>query len=232
MGATTRGGGTGITLTTPVTREHPLGTPTGASSFTVTQAKTHFSLWAMMAAPLIVGADIPNMAQQNLDIITNQEVIAVDQDTLGIQAFTVSSANSRWVLTRPLANGDTAVAFFNAATTPWTFATSDFASLGLDPAQTYLAKDLWTKETTKATEPLIARRPWPATRRMQRLTTRGPSIAVPTERVTANATQATGVAVSYLATGKDAFDGALAPGLLERRPGRTSRSARRRSAAR
>src|SRR5262249_12371878 len=82
MGAIIRGGGTGITLQTPVTRAHALGSSTGSSSFTVPEAKSHFSLWAMAAAPLIVGADIVNMASQNLDVILNKDVIGIDQDTL------------------------------------------------------------------------------------------------------------------------------------------------------
>jgi hypothetical protein len=208
LGAILRGGGTGITLTTPVTRAHPLGSSTGSSSFTVPEAKTHFSLWAMAAAPLIVGADIPNMAQQNLDVILNKDVIAVDQDTLGVQAFTVANVANQWTLMRPLANGDRAVAFFNNAGGDWALASGTFEALGLDPAKAYLAKDLWTKETTKVTDPLTrAFIPSHATV-MLRMSDRAPSVTVPSH-VAAKSPGDTGVAVSYDARGADAFGDAL-----------------------
>src|SRR4029078_11746993 len=104
---------------------------------------------ALTPAPLIVGADIPNMAQQNLDVILNKDVIAVDQDTLGVQAFTVANVANQWTLMRPLANGDRPVAFFKKVGGDWALATGTFEALGLDPAKAYLAKDLWSKETTK-----------------------------------------------------------------------------------
>ena len=102
-----------------------------------------------MAGPLIVGADIPNMAKENLDIYLNGDVIAIDQDRLGVQAFTVSNAGNHWILRKPLANGDVAVAFWNDTTSPWTDAGATFAQLELDAAGTYAAKDLWSKETSK-----------------------------------------------------------------------------------
>ncbi len=209
MGAIVRGGGTGITLATPVTHAHPLGSSTGSSSFTVPEAKTHFSLWAMAAAPLIVGADIPNMAQQNLDVILNKDVIAVDQDSLGVQAFTVANVANQWTLMRPLANGDRAVAFFNNAGGDWALASGSFEALGLDPAKAYLAKDLWTKETTKVTDPLTrAFIPSHATV-MLRMSDRSPTVTVP-GHVTAKSPGDAGVAVSYDARGVDAFGDPLA----------------------
>jgi hypothetical protein len=149
MNAVVRGAGTGITLTKPVTMAHPLGEQVGGSSMTVDEARTHMSLWAMMSSPLIVGADIPNMAKENLDIYLNRDVIAIDQDRLGIQAFTVSNSGNHWILRKPLANGDVAVAFWNDATSPWSDANATFAQLELDAAMSYSAKDLWSKETSK-----------------------------------------------------------------------------------
>jgi alpha-galactosidase len=149
MNAVVRGGGTGITLTKPVTMEHPLGEQVGASGMTVDEARTHMSLWAMMASPLVAGADIPNMAKENLDIYLNRDVIAIDQDPLGIQAFTVSNAGNHWIFRKPLANGDVAVAFWNDTTSQWTEAGATFAQLELDAAATYSAKDLWSKQISK-----------------------------------------------------------------------------------
>lgn len=149
MDAVVRGAGTGITLTKPATMQHPLGEQVGGSSMTVDEARTHMSLWAMMASPLIVGADIPNMAKENLEIYLNRDVIAIDQDPLGIQAFTVSNAGNHWILRKPLANGDLAVAFWNDTTSPWTEAGATFAQLELDSAVSYSAKDLWSKNASK-----------------------------------------------------------------------------------
>jgi alpha-galactosidase len=115
---------------------------------TVDEARTHMSLWAMVSAPMIIGADIPNMAKENLDIYLNRDVIAVDQDSLGIQAFTVSNADNHWILRKPLANGDEAVAFWNDTASPWAGGSATFAQLELDPAAMYSAKDLWSKATS------------------------------------------------------------------------------------
>jgi alpha-galactosidase len=146
IGAVVRGGGTGITLTTPAALAHPLGEQVGGSGMTVDEARTHMTLWAMVYAPLIVGADVPNMAKQNLDIYLNRDVIAIDQDALGIQAFTVTNADNHWILRKPLANGDVAIAFWNDTTSPWTAASATVAQVDLEANATYSARDLWSKE--------------------------------------------------------------------------------------
>jgi alpha-galactosidase len=75
----------------------------------------------------------------------------LDQDPLGTQASVVSNAGGQWVLEKPLADGSTAVALFNAADTPWTQANVSLSSLGLGARRTpYLARDLWTGRTTVA----------------------------------------------------------------------------------
>ncbi len=160
--AVVRGGGTGITLTTPATLAHPLGEQVGGSGMTVDEARTHMSLWAMVSAPLIVGADIPNMQKQNLDIYLNRDVIAIDQDALGIQAFTVTNADDHWILRKPLANGDLAIAFWNDTTSPWTAASATLAQIGLDSSATYSARDLWTKETSATSGGTVTVGPIPA----------------------------------------------------------------------
>ena len=84
-------------------------------------------------------------------------MIAVDQDPLGVQAQVVSKANGQWVLQKPLADGSTTVALFNAADTPWTQATVTLSSLGLGPRHApYLVRDLWTGGTTVAPMSLSA----------------------------------------------------------------------------
>ncbi|MFD1050686.1 alpha-galactosidase, partial [Kibdelosporangium lantanae] len=85
----------------------------GNGGMTHTEYASHFSLWAMMAAPLLIGADLRRISPANLDILRNREIIALDQDRLGAQAQVQSNADGRWVFVKPLANGDKAVALFN-----------------------------------------------------------------------------------------------------------------------
>jgi alpha-galactosidase len=136
--------GTGITLTAPLHRAHATGSAVGISGMTVPEGKSEMSLWAMEASPMIAGTDVVNMAPQNQAIYENRDVIAIDQDKLGSQAYVLSNANSQWVLVKQLADGSRAVAFFNAGSTPWTGGTVSVASLGLDASKTYPAKDLWS----------------------------------------------------------------------------------------
>lgn len=80
--------------------------------------KTHFSIWAMMAAPLIAGNDIRNMTQQTRDILTNRSVIAIDQDPLGVQGFKFAEMDSLQIWFRPLQNGEWAACFLNRSSRP------------------------------------------------------------------------------------------------------------------
>ena len=75
--------------------------------------RTHFSMWCIMAAPLILGNDICNMTPQTAGIITNKECIAIDQDALGIQGFRIRREGDVEYWARPLEGGDWAVCIFN-----------------------------------------------------------------------------------------------------------------------
>jgi len=75
--------------------------------------RTHMSLWAMLAAPLLAGNDIRNMDDATKAILLNKEVIAIDQDALGRQAHRVVKDGPKEIWVKPLANGDLAVALFN-----------------------------------------------------------------------------------------------------------------------
>jgi len=112
----------------------------GNGSMTETEYKTHMSLWSMLAAPLLAGNDLRSMNPEILSILTNREVIAIDQDKLGKQAKRVWQSHDQEIWTRPLAGGAQAVAFFNRApdtanvTVKWT-------DLGIDGK--WKARDLW-----------------------------------------------------------------------------------------
>lgn len=85
---------------------------------TAAEDRTHFSLWCMMAAPLMAGNDIRTMSKETLEILANKDAIAVDQDPLGIQGFRYSNQDSLQVWFKPLANDKWAVCFVNRSSVP------------------------------------------------------------------------------------------------------------------
>jgi alpha-galactosidase len=115
----------------------------GNGGMTATEYQSQLSLWAEMAAPLIAGNDLTRMSAITHGILTNQAVIAVDQDPLGLQGYPVASAGGHWVLTRPLANGDRAVVLFNQTDKPATIFTS-VSQVGLATGPQYVLIDLWS----------------------------------------------------------------------------------------
>ncbi len=116
---------------------------------TLAENRTHFSMWAMLAAPLLAGNDLPNMKPEIRDILTNRDVIAIDQDRLGHEATHVYSDGEVDVWARHLSGGAMAIAVLNAgserySTHPFHL---DLAKLGLHGPQK--GKDLWNgKEIT------------------------------------------------------------------------------------
>ena len=105
--------------------------------------KTHFSLWAMIAAPLIAGNDIRNMTPDTRAILTNKEVIAVDQDSLGIGGKSLNNSGEIEVWKKPLVSGDIVIAVFNHSNRDMRPVIS-WKTLGLD--ETYAVRDLWAHE--------------------------------------------------------------------------------------
>jgi alpha-galactosidase len=85
----------------------------GNGGMSVTEYKTHMSLWAMLAAPLLAGNDLERMSPEILAILTNRDVIAIDQDAAGKQGARASRSGDCEVWTKQLAGGATAVGFFN-----------------------------------------------------------------------------------------------------------------------
>ncbi|GAA5029987.1 hypothetical protein GCM10011506_18690 [Marivirga lumbricoides] len=79
----------------------------------VNHDRAHFTMWAMLAAPLIAGNDLSNMTQETIDILTKKEIIAISQDALGIQAFKYQTKDGVETWIKPLSNGDWAITFLN-----------------------------------------------------------------------------------------------------------------------
>ncbi|KUN06087.1 alpha-galactosidase [Streptomyces yokosukanensis] len=114
----------------------------GNGGMTDTEYRSHFSLWSVMAAPLLIGTDLRKASQATFDILDNKEVVAVDQDPLGKQGTVVSSADGRWVIAKEMKDGSRAVALFNESGTAQRIATTA-AAVGLPDAPAYTQRDLW-----------------------------------------------------------------------------------------
>ncbi|MEQ1762106.1 MAG: glycoside hydrolase family 27 protein [Pyrinomonadaceae bacterium] len=119
-----------------------------------TEDRAHFSMWAMLAAPLIAGSDVRNMSNATREILTNKDVIAIDQDPLGISGFPAISEDGVEIWAKPLSNDAWAICFLNRNNEPrkivfnWKehFIKDDFAQRQLDARKaTYKVRDLWKK---------------------------------------------------------------------------------------
>jgi alpha-galactosidase len=126
----------------------------GNGGMTDTEYRSHFSLWSIMAAPLLIGSDLRTASPATLAILTNADVIAVDQDRQGAQGREVKASGGLHVIVKPLANGDKAVALFNENGSTATISTN-LTEIGLG-AGTYTVKDLWSKATSSTTGALSA----------------------------------------------------------------------------
>jgi alpha-galactosidase len=104
--------------------------------------RAHMSLWALFSAPLIAGTNLATMDEQTREVLTNPEVIAVDQDGLGIQGVPVWRNENLMVWAKPLArSGDRAVVLLNATTKPAKL-TANFTDIGLRRGDATV-RDLW-----------------------------------------------------------------------------------------
>jgi alpha-galactosidase len=126
----------------------------GNGGMTDLEYRTHFSMWAIMAAPLLIGSDLRKATPATLEILGNREVIAVDQDRLGVQGQVIAQQNGRYVVVKRLQNGDRAIALYNETDRAATISTTA-AAAGLPQAPAYRVRDLWTK-TTRETAGVIS----------------------------------------------------------------------------
>lgn len=130
----------------------------GNGGMTETEYRSHFSLWSIMAAPLIAGNDLSNMSDATKSILMNKDVIAVDQDSLGIQGSKIRDDGDHEIFVKPLSNGDVAVVLFNrgAASAKMSVTAQD---LGLPVSEAYLVKDLWQHSDMGSTGTISANVP-------------------------------------------------------------------------
>ena len=88
------------------------------NGLTVNQDRAHFTMWCMMASPLILGNDVRNMSAETKLILTNRDLIAINQDRLGVQGLRFLSRDGLDYWFKPLANGDWAMTIFNPTRKP------------------------------------------------------------------------------------------------------------------
>jgi len=129
----------------------------GNGGMTTTEYRSHFSLWAIMAAPLIAGNDLRSMTPEIRDILTNKEVIAIDQDPLGRQGRRVWKDGDLEVWGKQLKNGDRAVILLNRGGSEQEI-TVTWEQIGYPAHLSAAVRDLWAhKDLGKFTGKFSAR---------------------------------------------------------------------------
>jgi alpha-galactosidase len=124
----------------------------GNGKLTPAENRTHFSMWAMLAAPLLAGNDLPNMTPEVKQVLTNKDVIAIDQDKLGKQARRVYSEGEVDVWERDLAGDATAIAVLNAGSDRYSTHPFHLSLRKLGLHAPIKAQDLWSGKEITLTE--------------------------------------------------------------------------------
>jgi len=111
--------------------------------------RTHMSLWALSAAPLLLGNDVRDMSARTLALLLNREVIAIDQDALGRQGKALRKAGTTEIWTKPLADGSVAVGLFNRD--------AQMHEIAFSPAEAGMPdgaaiRDVWREASIKGSE--------------------------------------------------------------------------------
>jgi alpha-galactosidase len=117
----------------------------GNGGMSLTEYRAHFSMWCLLAAPLLAGNDIRSMSADIHDILTNKEVIAIDQDPLGREGRRVKRADGLEVWAKQLADGGRAVALLNR-TGAEAKITASWTDLGYPDHVPAKVRDLWAKK--------------------------------------------------------------------------------------
>ena len=131
------------------------------NGLTDAENRAHFSIWAMLAAPLIAGNDLRNMSAATKGVLTNKNVIDINQDKDGIQGFVYAAKDSVETWVKPLANNELAVCFLNRSTKPsninfdWAqnpVTDSIFSRVFNFSENTYTIKNCWTNKMEGTTK--------------------------------------------------------------------------------
>jgi alpha-galactosidase len=111
---------------------------------TVDEQYTHISLWCLLSAPLLIGCDMEKLDDFTLNLLSNDEVLALDQDALGKEATCVATNGDVRVYAKPLEDGGRALGFFNLSPITVSLDFNQFAEAGL--AGSLQVRDLWRQQ--------------------------------------------------------------------------------------
>ncbi|KAK4769207.1 hypothetical protein SAY86_027357 [Trapa natans] len=117
----------------------------GNGGMTYQEYRSHFSIWALVKAPLLIGCDVRNMTAETYELLANKEVIAVNQDSLGVQGRKVQSSGDGGCLqvwAGPLSGHRLAVVLWNRCSKAATI-TAQWGDLGLESSTSVSIRDLW-----------------------------------------------------------------------------------------
>jgi alpha-galactosidase len=121
---------------------------TGMDGLSESQNRSFFSLWCMMAAPLMAGNDLRRMTESTIRILTNLEAIAINQDPLGVQGHIVRRSGPVEIWAgKPLFDGSRALLVFNPGTAPAEVKIA-WSDIGLADSAALYVRDVWTHKTT------------------------------------------------------------------------------------
>jgi alpha-galactosidase len=127
------------------------------ANLTLEEKKSHFALWSSFSAPLIISAWIPELSDDEIAYLTNANLIAVDQDTLSLQATLVSQGSTFDVLTKSLSNGDRLLTILNkGASTASIKVPVERIGYPAVPTASFSVQDLWTGDYSTATDSISA----------------------------------------------------------------------------
>ena len=114
----------------------------GNPGMTPTEYRSHFIMWCILAAPLMAGNDIMHMSSETRDILTNKEMIAVDQDPLGIQGHRVRKDGDLEIWSKQLSDGSRAVALLNRGADEQKM-TANWTDIGYPESLSAQVRDIW-----------------------------------------------------------------------------------------
>jgi alpha-galactosidase len=127
----------------------------GNGGMTAAEYRAHFSLWCLLSAPLIAGNDVRTMTPETKAILTNADVIALDQDPLGRQGRRIRDDGDLEVWAKWLDGGDIAVALLNRGKEAKEIGVA-WTELGLGATAIAKARDLWTRQDYGAVKSVFA----------------------------------------------------------------------------
>jgi alpha-galactosidase len=127
----------------------------GRSGLTFAESRAHFSLWCMLAAPLMAGNDVRHMTPEIRAVLTDRDVIAIDQDALGKQGWRFRAETGREIWLKQLSDGAWAVCLLNTGETAADLSI-DFPHVWQFSAGKFSIRDLWAKKDVGTTEEIFA----------------------------------------------------------------------------